>query len=171
MANNTKIVQTISLTFISTMGSSSISRISKIVRLKSFLFLKKMGHSRPLFQYAVDSKQMFNKKVWSWPDSNRGLLVSKATILPTEPHNQILDWFQNVTNIWGLWWHSESGIDSITYFKWAIPGLFFIYVYDFKQTLKFLHQISVKMCIQFMVLGFEPTTLQDMSPPITTRPV
>ena len=51
--------------------------------------------------------------------------------------------------------------DKIYIFKWAIPGLFFVYFSLFKQTLQFLYQIFVnKMSIQYLVLGFEPTTFR-----------
>ena len=43
-------------------------------------------------------------------------------------------------------------------FKWAIPGLFFIYLRLFKQTLQFLQQINVEKCYV------------HPSPPIATRP-
>ena len=35
---------------------------------------------------------------------------------------------------------------KITFFRWANPGLFFIYFRLFKQTLQFLQQINVKKC-------------------------
>ena len=45
-----------------------------------------MGHSRPLqFFNRVDSKQIFNIKVWPSLDSNHGPLMSEATALPTAP--------------------------------------------------------------------------------------
>ena len=50
------------------------------------------------------------------------------------------------------------------------PGLICVYFCLFKQTLQFLKQMYVKMSIQYMVLGFEPTTFRTESPPITTRP-
>ena len=49
---------------------------------------------------------------------------------------------------------------DLVLFKWAIPGLFFVYFCLFKQTLQFLQQIYVKMSIQYTVLGFEPTTFR-----------
>ena len=49
-----------------------------------------MGYSLSLFSLfclfnTVDSKQMFNKRVWQWLDLNHGPLVSEATAPPTEP--------------------------------------------------------------------------------------
>ena len=42
--------------------------------------------------------------------------------------------------------------------NWVIPGLFFVYFPLFKQTIQFLQQIDVKKSIQYMELGFKPTT-------------
>ena len=42
--------------------------------------------------------------------------------------------------------------------KWANPGLFSVYFRLFKQTLKFLQQINVKMSIQYPAPGSELTT-------------
>ena len=39
------------------------------------------------------------------------------------------------------------------FFKWAIPGLFFIYFCLFKQTLQFLQQIYVEKCYVHPVYG------------------
>ena len=46
--------------------------------------------------------------------------------------------------------------------KWAIHGLFFIYFRLFKPTLQFLQQICIKKSIQYMLLGFEPTTFRTL---------
>ena len=48
---------------------------------------------------------------------------------------------------------------SLSFFKMEIPGLIF-------QNKKLAQQIYVKIFIQHLVLGFEPTTTS----PITTRP-
>ena len=57
------------------------------------------------------------------------------------------------------------------FFKWANPGLFFIYFRLFKHTLQFLQQINVKKCpssIRYQVSNPQPFGCE--SPPITTRP-
>ena len=57
--------------------------------------------------------------------------------------------------------------------NWANPDLFFIYFRLFKHTsLQFLQQINVKnvLSIQYTMPGFELTTFEHESPPITTRP-
>ena len=56
--------------------------------------------------------------------------------------------------------------------KWANPGLFYrlVSVFSSKHHYNFYKKICVKMSIQYMVPGFEPTTFGDESPPITTRP-
>ena len=56
------------------------------------------------------------------------------------------------------------------FFKWAIPGLFFIYFCLFKQTLQFLQQIYVEKCYVHPVYGAGIRTYEHESPPITTRP-
>ena len=56
-------------------------------------------------------------------------------------------------------------------FKWAIPGLFFIYICLFKPTLQFLQQIHVKKCpSSIWCRELNPQPSKDESPPITTRP-
>ena len=48
---------------------------------------------------------------------------------------------------------------NLVLFKWAIPGLFFVYFCLFKQTLQFLQKNKgEKMSIQYMALGFELMT-------------
>ena len=55
------------------------------------------------------------------------------------------------------------------FFKWASPGLFFVYFRSFQSNNTiFTTNICEKMSIQYMVLGFEPTTFIHESPPITT---
>ena len=55
--------------------------------------------------------------------------------------------------------------------KWAIPGLFFLYLCLFKQTLQFLQQINVKKCpSSIQCWDLNQQTLEHESPPITTRP-
>ena len=47
------------------------------------------------------------------------------------------------------------------FFKWANPGLFFVYFGLFKQTLQiFTTNICEKMSIQYTVPGFEPMTFR-----------
>ena len=59
----------------------------------------------------------------------------------------------------------------------AIPGLFFVYFYLFKQALQalqalqFLQQIIVKKCLSSIrCWDSNPRPLELESPPITTRP-
>ena len=77
--------------------------------------------------------------------------------------------------------YGKSCVEEGEFFlkKWANPGLFLIYFRsfqtnkNFEQTsLQFLQQINVKKChsIQFSAPGFEPSTFQNESSPITTRP-
>ena len=57
------------------------------------------------------------------------------------------------------------------FFKWANPGLFFIYFRLFKHALQFLQQINVNKCpssIRCRDSNSQP--LEHESPPITTRP-
>ena len=49
----------------------------------------------------------------------------------------------------------HCSLSPALFFKWAIPGLFFVY---FCLLLQFLQQKMWKMSIQYTVLGFEPTT-------------
>ena len=44
------------------------------------------------------------------------------------------------------------------FFKWAILGLFLFIFILIKQTAHILRQINVKISIQYMLLGFKPTT-------------
>ena len=53
-------------------------------------------------------------------------------------------------------------LNNYGFFKWAIPGLFFVYFRLFKQTLQFLQQIYVNMFIQYTVLGIQTHDLQYM---------
>ena len=56
-------------------------------------------------------------------------------------------------------------------FKWANPGLFFVYFRFFQTNITvFTTNICEKTSIQYLVLGFEPTTFGCESLPITTRP-
>ena len=69
-------------------------------------FFKK-GHSRPLFLFFVFSMQLIvgTDKIYKWPDSNRGSLVSKATALPTEPKPRSCNfsvWSLSPFQIWRL---------------------------------------------------------------------
>ena len=75
----------------------------------------KMGHSLPLFSLFLYFLQLSRNssimQFYSWLNSNRGFLVSEATILPTEPH------------------HCPSSNKCFFLKKWANPGLFlFIFV-------------------------------------------
>ena len=56
--------------------------------------------------------------------------------------------------------------------KLGQPRSLFVYFGLFKQTIQFLQQMNVKnvMSIQYPAPGFEPTTLERESTPITTRP-
>ena len=73
--------------------------------LSSTLFLKKVGHFRPLSLFFVVSIkltiQMFYLKNCRWLESNHGLLVSDAATLPTEtqPLQQSLTFNVSI----GLW--------------------------------------------------------------------
>ena len=53
----------------------------------------------------------------------------------------------------------RSELAMIIFFKWANPGLFFVYFWSY-QTIQFLQQINVKMSIQYKVPGFQPMTFQ-----------
>ena len=47
----------------------------------------------------------------------------------------------------------------MVFFKWANPGIFFIYFHLFKHTLQFLQIINVKkISIQYTVMRFKLTT-------------
>ena len=57
------------------------------------------------------------------------------------------------------------------FFKWAIPGLFFIYFCLFKQTLHLLQQIYVGKCASSIPhWDSNPQPSEPEFPPITTRP-
>ena len=64
-----------------------------------------------------------------------------------------------------------SSLGSSSFFKRAIPSLFFVYFCLFEQLLQFWQQINVKNV--HPVYGVEIRTYnpQHVSPPITTRPV
>ena len=49
------------------------------------------------------------------------------------------------------------------FFKWAIPGLFFVYFCLFKQTLQFLQQINVKNVHPEYGAGIRTHNLRNMS--------
>ena len=56
-------------------------------------------------------------------------------------------------------------------FKWANPGLFFIYFWSFQTNIIiFTTNLCEKMSIQYTAPGFEPMTFECESLPITTRP-
>ena len=48
----------------------------------------------------------------------------------------------------------------ILFKKWDNPGLFFVYFWSFQSNIItiFTTNICGKMCLQYTVLGFEPTT-------------
>ena len=54
----------------------------------------------------------------------------------------------------------QNHLETIWFFKWAIPGIFFVYFRLFKQTLQFVATNMWKISIQYMVLGFKPTTFR-----------
>ena len=47
---------------------------------------------------------------------------------------------------------------TLFFYKWANPGLFFIYFWSFQKTIQFLQQMYIKISIQYTVPRFEPTT-------------
>ena len=65
-------------------------------------------------------------------------------------------------------------IDKFTlkfFYKWANPGLFFVYFCLFKLTFQFLQQMDVKKRPSSILRwDSNPQPLEHESPPITTRP-
>ena len=64
------------------------------------------------------------------------------------------------------WWR-WSQLD-FSFFKWANPGLFFVYFRSPQQATQFLQQINVKKCI--LCRDSNPRPLKHESSHITTRP-
>ena len=59
------------------------------------------------------------------------------------------------------------------FFKWAIPGVCFVFSFFFKQTLQFYNNkiMSINFHSNIRCWDSNPRSLESESPPITTRPV
>ena len=59
-----------------------------------------------------------------------------------------------------IFWHSQM---LELFFKWAIPGLLFLYFAPFKQTLQFLYEIFVRIVHPVYCAGIQTHNLKNMS--------
>ena len=88
----------------------------------------------------------------------------KNRVITTQLLIMNADWQLQVTSWWVLINQSASFQNRvIIIFKWANPGLFFVYFQSFfTQTMQFLQQIKMKnvMSIHYMALGIKSMTSQ-----------
>ena len=103
---------------------------------------------------------IFVNSLWFWEiklGPNRRNLFSSF-----EPNLQL----RLRTTVWGV---LASGLDHGLIIFLNVSSLTSFSIF-FKQTIQFLQQINVKMCIQYPVLGFNPQPLEHESSPKTIRP-